>query len=65
MFLIYIHVLVMTTILAGLQDSLLVLRSSEAGWKAHESLIGTHPESIAFDPINPSTAYCGTFGMGI
>jgi photosystem II stability/assembly factor-like uncharacterized protein len=65
MFLIYIHVLVMTTILAGLQDSLLVLRSSGAVWKAHESLIGTHPESIAFDPINLSTAYCGTFGMGI
>src|ERR671918_444156 len=62
---IYIRVLLMTTILAGIQDSLLVLRSSKTGWKAHESLMGTHPESIAFDPINPSTAYCGTFGMGI
>jgi photosystem II stability/assembly factor-like uncharacterized protein len=55
----------MTTILAGMQNSLLVLRSSKAGWKAHESLMGTHPESIAFDPVNPSTAYCGTFGGGI
>ena len=55
----------MTTILAGLQDSLLVARSSKAGWKVHESLRGTHPESIAFDPINPGIAYCGTFGKGI
>jgi photosystem II stability/assembly factor-like uncharacterized protein len=61
----HIHVLVMTTILAGLQDSVLVVRSSKAGWKVHESLMGTHPESIAFDPINPGTAYCGTFGKGI
>lgn len=60
-----IHVLVMTTILAGLQDSLLVARSSKAGWRVHESLRGTHPESIAFDPINPGIAYCGTFGKGI
>ena len=60
-----IHVLVMTTIMAGLQDSLLVARSSKAGWKVHESLRGTHPESIAFDPINPGIAYCGTFGKGI
>ena len=60
-----IHVLVMKTILAGLQDLLLVARSSKAGWKVHESLRGTHPESIAFDPINPGIAYCGTFGKGI
>src|SRR5918994_7766530 len=66
MFFIYIGVLVMTTtILAGMQDSLLVARSSKAGWKVHESLRGTHPESIAFDPINPGIAYCGTFGKGI
>src|SRR5918993_1154621 len=55
----------MTTILAGMQDSLLVLDSSKAGWKVHESLMGTHPQSIAFDPVNPSTAYCGTFGAGV
>jgi photosystem II stability/assembly factor-like uncharacterized protein len=60
-----IHLLGMTTILAGLQDSLLVARSSKSGWKVHESLRGTHPESIAFDPINPGIAYCGTFGKGI
>jgi photosystem II stability/assembly factor-like uncharacterized protein len=55
----------MTTILAGMQDLLLVLNSSKAGWKVHESLRGTHPESLAFDPINPSAAYCGTFGEGL
>lgn len=56
----------MTTILTGLQDSLLVVRSSKNGvWKVHESLMGTHPQSIAFDPNNPGTAYCGTFGSGI
>jgi photosystem II stability/assembly factor-like uncharacterized protein len=55
----------MTTILAGMQDSLLVLKSSKDGWKVHESLMGTHPESIAFDPISPSMAYCGAFGGGI
>jgi photosystem II stability/assembly factor-like uncharacterized protein len=55
----------MTTILAGMQNSLLVLTSSKDGWKVHESLIGTHPDSIAFDPISPSVAYCGTFGEGI
>jgi hypothetical protein len=37
----------MTTILAGMQGSLLVLKSSKDGWKVHESLMGTHPESIA------------------
>jgi photosystem II stability/assembly factor-like uncharacterized protein len=54
-----------TTILAGMQDSLLVLKSSKDGWKVHESLMGTQPQSIAFDPNNPGTAYCGTFGGGI
>src|SRR3712207_2314764 len=55
----------MTTILVGLQHSVLMVRSSKARWKVHESLKRTHPESTAFDPINPGTAYCGTFGMGI
>src|ERR671923_1722141 len=54
-----------TTILAGMQDSLLVLKSSKVGWNVHDSLVGTHPQSIAFDPRNPSRAYCGTFGGGL
>jgi photosystem II stability/assembly factor-like uncharacterized protein len=57
--------LVMTTILAGMQDSILVLKSSKDGWKVDESLRGSHPESIAFDPLNPNRAYCGTFGGGL
>jgi photosystem II stability/assembly factor-like uncharacterized protein len=57
--------LVMTTILAGMQDSVLVLKSSKDGWKVDESLRGSHPESIAFDPLNPNRAYCGTFGGGL
>ena len=56
----------MTVILAGMQDLLLVLKSSNAGiWKVHESLVGSHPQSVAFDPINLQHAYCGTFGSGL
>jgi photosystem II stability/assembly factor-like uncharacterized protein len=55
----------MTTVLAGMHDSLLVLRSTKAGWNIHRSLVGTHPQSIAFDPLNPGRAYCGTFGEGL
>src|SRR5215216_8153820 len=55
----------MTTILAGMQDSLLVLKSSKVGWRVHESLVGTNPECISLDPLNPSRAYCGTFGGGL
>src|SRR5215218_843261 len=55
----------MTTILAGMQDSLLVLKSSKVGWRVHESLVGTNPECISLDPLNPSRAYCGTIGGGL
>jgi photosystem II stability/assembly factor-like uncharacterized protein len=55
----------MTTILAGMQDSLLVIKSSKVGWRVHESLVGTNPECISLDPLNPSRAYCGTFGGGL
>ena len=55
----------MTTLIAGLQDSLLTLESSKMGWKIHECLKGTHPQCIAFDPQNPNRAYCGTFGDGL
>jgi photosystem II stability/assembly factor-like uncharacterized protein len=58
-------VLIMTMILVGMQDSLLALKSSKVGWKIHESLVGTRPESIAFDPRNASRAYCGTSGRGL
>ena len=57
----------MTTLIAGLQNSVLVIESSSksGGWKTCESLKGSHPQSIAFDSLNPSRAYCGTFGDGL
>jgi photosystem II stability/assembly factor-like uncharacterized protein len=55
----------MTTLIAGMQDSLLVLESSKEGWKTHECLKGTHPQGIVFDPQNPNRAYCGTLGNGL
>ena len=55
----------MTTIIAGMQNSVLVLESSKSGWKTYESLKGSHPQGIAFDRLNPNRAYCGTFGDGL
>jgi photosystem II stability/assembly factor-like uncharacterized protein len=55
---------IMTIIMVGIQNSILVLESS-SGFKIHESLKGTNPQSIAFDPLNPYSAYCGTFGNGL
>lgn len=58
-------VLEMAKILAGMEDSLLVLESSSTGWSVHESLSGIQPQSIVFDSHNPNRAYCGTFGQGL
>ena len=54
----------MVTVMIGMQDSLLVLESSNK-YKIHECLKGTDPQIVAFDPKNPSRAYCGTFGDGL
>src|ERR671916_2811152 len=54
----------MVTLMIGMQDSLLVLESSNK-YKIHECLKGTDPQIIALDPQNPSRAYCGTFGDGL
>jgi hypothetical protein len=54
----------MTTIIVGIRNSILVLDSSN-GFKIHESLKGTDPQSISFDPLNPDRVYCGTFGNGL
>jgi photosystem II stability/assembly factor-like uncharacterized protein len=54
----------MTTLMVGMQDSLLVLEST-SGYKIHECLKGTNPQKIAFDPRNPDRAYCATFGDGL
>jgi hypothetical protein len=49
----------------SMQDSLLLLESSKTGWKTRESLKGTSPQCVAFDPSNPNRVYCGTFGNGL
>jgi hypothetical protein len=54
-----------TKIFVAMQESFLKLESSEANWMTHESLKGTHPQCIAFDPSKPNRAYCGTFGNGL
>ena len=55
----------MTTILASMQNSLLVLDSTKDGWKVHEHLKQHNPNSLAYDPQNPERAYCGTFDAGL
>jgi BNR/Asp-box repeat len=54
-----------TTLLIAMEDSVLTLESSKTGWKIYESLKGTHPQCIAFDPNKPNRVYCGTFGYGL
>jgi photosystem II stability/assembly factor-like uncharacterized protein len=53
-------------LIVGMQNSLLVFEPTN-GYKKeiHEDLKGTNPQKIAFDPANPSRAYCGTFGDGL
>ncbi|HSE99636.1 MAG TPA: hypothetical protein VLA48_01980 [Nitrososphaeraceae archaeon] len=55
----------MTTLIAGMQNSVLVLESSKTGWKVHENLKGSHPQAISFDRLNPNRVYSGTFGKGL
>ena len=54
----------MTTIMVGMQNSILVVNSSN-GYETQESLKETNPQSIAFDPLNSGRAYCATFGNGL
>ena len=49
----------------GMEDLVLILESTSKGWKDHESLKGTNPQTVAFDPLNRDRAYCGTFGNGL
>jgi hypothetical protein len=50
----------MTILMVGMDDSVLTLESSKSGWNSRESLKGTNPQSIAFDPLNSGRAYCAT-----
>ena len=55
----------MTTLMIGMEDLVLILESTNKGWKGQESLKETNPQSVAFDPLNRDRAYCGTFGSGL
>jgi photosystem II stability/assembly factor-like uncharacterized protein len=55
----------MTRLMVGMRDSVLVIESSNTGWNSRESLKGTQPQSIAFDPLNSGRVYCATFGNGL
>ena len=52
-----------TKLMIAMQDSLLLFESSKTGWKTRESLKGTSPQCVAFDPSNPNLAYCGGLVM--
>ncbi len=54
----------MTTILLGMQNSILAVDSSNE-CETRESLKGTNPQSIAFDPRISGRAYCATSGNGL
>ena len=55
-----------TKLMIAMEDSVIAFESSKTGWKKiYESLKGTHPQCITFDPNNPNRAYCGTFGRGL
>ena len=55
-----------TKLMVAMEHSVLMFESSRTGWKkAYESLKGTHPQCVTFDPNNPNRAYCGTFGGGL
>jgi photosystem II stability/assembly factor-like uncharacterized protein len=52
--------------MVAMEDSVITIESSKTGWKKiNESLKGTHPQCVTFDPNNPNRAYCGTFGGGL
>lgn len=55
----------MTKLIAGMQNSILVVESSKDGWKTQEHLKGSQPQSIVIDPRNSERAYCGTFNQGL
>jgi hypothetical protein len=56
----------MTKLTIAMENSLLTFESSKTGWKkVYESLKGTHPQYVTFDPNNPNHIYYGTFGNGL
>ncbi len=55
----------MTVLLVGMQESLLVVRSTPSDWQTLEKLRGKSPQCVAFDQIHHDICYCGTFGDGL
>ena len=55
----------MTTILASMENSLLMVESTRNGWKIHERLKNCNQICIATDPQNTDRAYCGSFDAGL
>ena len=55
----------MTTILASMENSLLVAESTRDGWKIHESLKNCNQICIATDPQTTDRTYCGSFDAGL
>jgi photosystem II stability/assembly factor-like uncharacterized protein len=55
----------MTILMVAMHDSVLTLESLKSGWNSRETLKGTQPQSIAFDPLNSGRVYCATFGNGL
>ncbi|HZI70010.1 MAG TPA: hypothetical protein VFD60_02505 [Nitrososphaeraceae archaeon] len=50
-----------TKLMIAMEDSVIMIESSKTGWKkTYETLKGTRPQCITFDPNNPNRAYCGT-----
>jgi len=59
-------IIMSTKLMVAMEYSVLMIESSKTGWKkTYESLKGTHPQCIAFDPHNPNRAYCGTLDGGL
>jgi photosystem II stability/assembly factor-like uncharacterized protein len=55
-----------TKLMIAMEDSVIMIESSKTGWKKiYETLKGTHPQCITFDPNNPNRAYCGTLSGGL
>lgn len=54
----------MTTLIAGMQNLVLVLETSMSGWKTRESL-NCILTKYRINHENPNRVYCNTFGEGL
>lgn len=49
----------------ALDDELLVFERKAGAWHVDSKLIGSEPQSVTRDPLNPERVYCGTFSDGL